>query len=91
MSLQGRNERKKKFLDHDVDLLDIDQAMAALLEVAEPEFKDNVELYGAVHVDELRYCKSLATPTMHNAYAPCQASDDTYSHSFILLSRLFIT
>ena len=53
--LQGRNERKKKFLDRDVDLLDIDQAMAAVLEVAEPEFKENVELYGAVHVDELRY------------------------------------
>ena len=34
--------------------MDIDQAMNAVLDIAEPEFKDNIELYGAIHVDELR-------------------------------------
>ena len=52
--VQGRRERRKKFLDHDVDLMDIDGAMGVLLDVSEPEFKNNVELHGAIHTDELR-------------------------------------
>ena len=32
----------------------IDDAMSALLEVGGQQFKHNVELYGAVHTDELR-------------------------------------
>lgn len=53
ISLKGRRERRKKFLDHDVDLMDIDGAMGVLLDVSEPEFKNNVELHGAIHTDEL--------------------------------------
>ncbi len=48
-------ERKKNFIDHDVETNDIDQAMAILLNVTSKQFQDNVELYGAVHTDELRY------------------------------------
>lgn len=33
----------------------IDDAMSALLKVGGQQFKKNVELYGAVHTDELRY------------------------------------
>jgi len=58
-SIQARRERKKKFLDPDTEPLDIDAAMGILLEVGEQEFKDNVELYGAVHTDELR-CSFLS-------------------------------
>ena len=47
-------ERKKNFIDHDVETNDIDQAMAILLNVTSKQFQDNVELYGAVHTDELR-------------------------------------
>ena len=53
-NLQGRRERRKKFLDPNVQPMDIDEAMNAVLDIAEPEFKNNVELYGAIHVDELR-------------------------------------
>lgn len=38
----------------------IDDAMSALLEVGGQQFKTNVELYGAVHTDELRY--TLTSP-----------------------------
>ena len=51
---QGRAERKKNYIDHDVETNDIDQAMAILLNVTSKQFQDNVELYGAVHTDELR-------------------------------------
>jgi hypothetical protein len=51
---QGRRERRKNFIDHDVETNDIDQAMAILLNVTPQQFQDNVELYGAVHTDELR-------------------------------------
>lgn len=51
---QGRIERKKNFLEHDVETNDIDQAMAILLNVTSKQFQANVELYGAVHTDELR-------------------------------------
>ncbi len=51
---QGRRERRKNFIDHDVETNDIDQAMAILLNVTSKQFQDNVELYGAVHTDELR-------------------------------------
>lgn len=52
---QGRRERRKKFLDHDVETNDIDQAMGILLDVTSEQFKKNVELHGAVHTDELRW------------------------------------
>ena len=39
----------------------IDDAMSALLEVSGEQFKKNVELYGAVHTDELRYVVSILT------------------------------
>ena len=51
---QGRREHRKNFIDHDVETNDIDQAMAILLNVTPQQFQDNVELYGAVHTDELR-------------------------------------
>ena len=51
---QERKERKKRFLDREIEPMTIDDAMAALLEVAGKQFKNNVELYGAVHTDELR-------------------------------------
>ena len=34
--------------------MDIDGAMAAVLDVAGQQFRENVELYGAVHADTLR-------------------------------------
>lgn len=40
----------------------IDDAMSALLEVGGQQFKKNVELYGAVHTDELRYKWSWSHP-----------------------------
>lgn len=55
MCIQGRRERRKKFLDHDVETNDIDQAMSILLDVTSEQFKKNVELHGAVHTDELRW------------------------------------
>ena len=51
---QGRKERRKNFIDHDVEANDIDQAMAILLNMTSKQFQDNVELYGAVHTDEFR-------------------------------------
>lgn len=48
-------ERKQTFLDPDEVPMTIDDAMSALLEVGGQQFKKNVELYGAVHTDELRY------------------------------------
>ncbi|DBB08038.1 TPA: hypothetical protein ACH3X3_008242 [Trebouxia sp. C0006] len=53
VNLKGRAERKKNYIDHDVETNDIDQAMAILLNVTSKQFQDNVELYGAVHTDEL--------------------------------------
>ena len=53
-AMQERREHKQKFLDRDVERMTIDGAMSALLEVGGQQFKNNVELYGAVHTDELR-------------------------------------
>lgn len=39
----------------------IDDAMSAMLEVSGKQFKKNVELYGAVHTDELRYSVLILT------------------------------
>lgn len=58
--LQERKERKQTFLDPDDVPMTLDDAMSALLEVGGHQFKTNVELYGAVHTDELRY--TLASP-----------------------------
>lgn len=38
----------------------IDGAMQVLLDVSGKQFKDNVELYGAVHTDELRLAAGLS-------------------------------
>lgn len=39
----------------------IDDAMSAMLEVSGKQFKKNVELYGAIHTDELRYSVLILT------------------------------
>lgn len=54
-TLQERVERRQKFLDSDIKPMTIDDAMSALLDVSGEQFRKNVELYGAVHTDELRY------------------------------------
>ena len=51
---QERKERRKKFLDRAIEPMTIDDAMAAMLEAGGKQFKNNVQLYGAVHTDELR-------------------------------------
>ncbi|KAL3135758.1 hypothetical protein ABBQ32_007321 [Trebouxia sp. C0010 RCD-2024] len=53
ISLKQRRERRQKFLDHDIKPMTIDDAMSAMLEVSGKQFKKNVELYGAIHTDEL--------------------------------------
>ena len=61
LPLQQRNEHRRQFLEPDVKAMTIDDAMSALLEVSGEQFKKNVELYGAVHTDELRYVVFILT------------------------------
>ena len=78
-ALQERKERKQTFLDPDDTPMTIDDAMSALLEVGGQQFKNNVELYGAVHTDELRYTLAVPEQQQSDTWAALYAEVQAYS------------
>lgn len=54
-----RNERKKKFLERNVDLLTIDDAHDIMLDAGGDQFKHNVQRWGAIHTEPCRYALSV--------------------------------
>ena len=66
-----RKERRKKFLDKDVELLNIDEAHDILLDVGGEQFKRNIQRWGAIHTEPCRSA-ALAAPRLvpHNSL-PC--------------------
>ena len=82
--LQERKERKQTFLDPDDVPMTIDDAMAALLDVGGQQFKNNVELYGAVHTDELRYTLASAHQQQETLMVLMHAGMQLYSCSVSL-------